>query len=169
MARLTLLFALLSAPLLAQSSSVDKKARLERLLQLMNMELVKEQMTDQVFRSLLSSIPSNVPREVRPKVEEAKRRVLELIKRRFSWQVMKPQYMKLYEEAFTDEEIDGMIAFYSTPGRSILPEKDTDRYAAFHGHRTRRDDGAQPRNSADFQGSGSQVALTTPSSPSVAR
>jgi len=121
MARLTLLFALLSAPLLAQSSSVDKKARLERLLQLMNMELVKEQMTDQVFRSLLSSIPSNVPREVRPKVEEAKRRVLELIKRRFSWQVMKPQYMKLYEEAFTDEEIDGMIAFYSTPaGQSCL-------------------------------------------------
>ncbi|HZO51136.1 MAG TPA: DUF2059 domain-containing protein, partial [Bryobacteraceae bacterium] len=64
---------------------------------------------------------SNVPREVRPKVEEAKRRVLELIKRRFSWQVMKPQYMKLYEEAFTDEEIDGMIAFYSTPaGQSCL-------------------------------------------------
>ena len=121
MTRLILLFALLSAPLVAQSSSVDKKARLERLLQLMNMELVKEQMTDQVFRSLLSSIPSNVPREVRPKVEEAKRKVLELIKRRFSWQVMKPQYMKLYEEAFTDEEIDGMIAFYSTPaGQSCL-------------------------------------------------
>jgi uncharacterized protein len=76
----------------------------------MNMELVKEQMIDQVFRSLLSSMPSNVPREVRPKVEEAKRKVLELINRRFSWQVMKPQYMKLYEEAFTDEEIDGMIA-----------------------------------------------------------
>jgi hypothetical protein len=121
MTRLILLFALLSAPLVAQSSSVDRRARLEHLLQLMNMELVKEQMIDQVFRSLLSSMPSNVPREIRPKVEEAKRKVLELIKRRFSWQVMKPQYMKLYEEAFTDEEIDGMIAFYSTPaGQSCL-------------------------------------------------
>lgn len=121
MAPYILLFALLSVPLLAQSTPADKRARLERLLQLMNMELVKEQMTDQVFRSLLSSMPSNVSPAARPKVEEAKRKVLDLIKRRFSWQIMKPQYIKLYEETFTDEEIDGMIAFYSTPaGQSCL-------------------------------------------------
>ena len=66
-------------------------------------------------------MPSNVSPAARPKVEEAKRKVLDLIKRRFSWQIMKPQYIKLYEETFTDEEIDGMIAFYSTPaGQSCL-------------------------------------------------
>lgn len=39
----------------------------------------------------------------------------------FSWDYMKPQFVRIYEEELTDDEIDAAIAYYSSPqGQSML-------------------------------------------------
>jgi uncharacterized protein len=32
-----------------------------------------------------------------------------------NWSTLKPHYVRIYQEAFEQEEIDGLIAFYSSP------------------------------------------------------
>ena len=39
----------------------------------------------------------------------------------FSWQVLKPDFVRLYAETFNQEEVDGMIQFYKSPlGQSLI-------------------------------------------------
>jgi uncharacterized protein len=38
-----------------------------------------------------------------------------ILRDELSWSKMLPLYVKLYQETFTQEEIDGLIAFYKTP------------------------------------------------------
>lgn len=38
----------------------------------------------------------------------------------FSWEVLKPDVLRVYAETFSQEEVDGMIAFYKSPvGQSV--------------------------------------------------
>lgn len=38
-----------------------------------------------------------------------------LLLEEFNWKTLKPLYVKVYAETFTQQEIDGLVAFYKTP------------------------------------------------------
>lgn len=40
-----------------------------------------------------------------------------------SWEKMRPMYVQLYQETFTQEEIDGLLAFYQSPAGQALINK----------------------------------------------
>lgn len=40
-----------------------------------------------------------------------------------SWAKMKPLYVRLYSESFTQEEVDGLLAFYESPAGQAFVEK----------------------------------------------
>ncbi len=42
---------------------------------------------------------------------------------RMSWETMRPQYVKLYSDTFSESEIDGMLTFYESPVGKALFEK----------------------------------------------
>jgi hypothetical protein len=46
-----------------------------------------------------------------------------ILKEEFSWDKVKDQYVQAYREMFTQEEIDGLIAFYQTPAGQSLVNK----------------------------------------------
>ena len=46
-----------------------------------------------------------------------------VMREEMSWQKMKPLYVRLYRETFEQEEIDGMLAFYSSPAGTALINK----------------------------------------------
>jgi hypothetical protein len=46
-----------------------------------------------------------------------------ILKEEFSWDKVKNQYVQAYREMFTQEEIDGLIAFYQTPAGQSLVNK----------------------------------------------
>ena len=41
----------------------------------------------------------------------------------FAWEKLKPAYVKLYAEEFSDEELDGIIAFYKSPSGQAMVSK----------------------------------------------
>lgn len=53
---------------------------------------------------------------------EARRKAAEaMVKDLLSWDSMERLYLKVYQETFTQAEVDGMIAFYSTAtGRAVI-------------------------------------------------
>lgn len=46
-----------------------------------------------------------------------------VVREEISWEKMKPVTMQIYREVFTQEEVDGMIAFYRTPAGASMVEK----------------------------------------------
>ncbi len=54
-------------------------------------------------------------------IQEFSTKVLSLMRDNFGWEKMKPTYIDLYADAYTEEEIDGILAFYRSPvGQSML-------------------------------------------------
>jgi hypothetical protein len=44
-----------------------------------------------------------------------------VMREEFSWAKLQPLYVGIYRESFTQDEIDGMLAFYATPaGRAVI-------------------------------------------------
>ncbi|MBN8734591.1 MAG: DUF2059 domain-containing protein [Acidobacteria bacterium] len=115
------LIALSSVAVFAQEAKPSaREAKVEQLLTLTGVDSQTDKMMDQMFKMAVANLPSDAPPEVRAKLEEMQTKVFALISERMSWQKMKPVYVKLYAEVYTDEELDGMIAFFSSPaGRSM--------------------------------------------------
>ena len=46
-----------------------------------------------------------------------------LLEEAMSWKALKPEYVDLYAQAFTDEELRGLVEFYRSPVGKRLVEK----------------------------------------------
>lgn len=65
------------------------------------------------------------------KVSEEQKRVLEAAPKQFaavmkdemSWANLKTMYINIYQETFTQEEVDGLIAFYRSPAGAAFVDK----------------------------------------------
>jgi hypothetical protein len=64
--------------------------------------------------------------EQRKRLEEAVQKQSAVVQDEMSWAAMKPMYVQIYSETFSQEEIDGLIAFYESPaGRSFIAKMPT--------------------------------------------
>lgn len=46
-----------------------------------------------------------------------------LFQQEYSWEELEPMYIRIYKESFSQEEVDGMIAFYKTPSGQAIVKK----------------------------------------------
>jgi hypothetical protein len=90
--------------------------------------------TEALMDSLYSGMEQMMRQSIRQtsqgeSLNEEQQRALDVVPAKFvavmreemSWQKMKPLYVQLYSETFDQEEIDGMLAFYSSPtGQAVL-------------------------------------------------
>ncbi len=115
-------FALVASglPVHAQESSA-KTAKIERLLALTNAQSVMDQMFAQIRSMTASMVPPGASATDQAKAQEVQDKVMDLVRARMSWDRLRPQYAKIYDDTFSEEEIDGMLAFYqSRAGRAML-------------------------------------------------
>jgi hypothetical protein len=106
----------------ARADEVSKKAKIEELFQLTDVERMLGQVLGQV-RSMQTAQTERMTMsaEGRSRAREIQDRIQAVVARMLSWDKIKPQYVALYAETFTEEEIDGMLAFYKSPaGRAML-------------------------------------------------
>ena len=105
----------------ANKETSGKEAKIERLLSLTNADSTMNQLFDQMKGVMASQMPEGATPEQRAQAQELQNKIMDLVKSRMSWEKMRPEYVKLYNDTFTDEEVDGMLAFYESPaGRAML-------------------------------------------------
>jgi hypothetical protein len=46
-----------------------------------------------------------------------------LLKKEMSWEILEPTFVDIYRQALTEQEVQGMIAFYQTPAGKAVVEK----------------------------------------------
>ena len=116
-----LAFTLTFAGCFASAQELTKQAKIERILAATNADAMLDQIFNQTKAMSASMTPAGTTPEQRAKAEEVQGKIMDLIKARISWDKMRPQYIKIYDEIFSDEEINGIVAFYESPsGRALL-------------------------------------------------
>src|ERR1019366_730538 len=108
----------------AQAQELTKQAKIERILDLTNSQASVDKMLDQMTGMITSQMKAQMPKatpEQLAQTQEMQSKMMELIKSRLSGAKMRDEYIRIYGELYSDEEISGMLAFYESPaGRGFL-------------------------------------------------
>jgi len=120
--------ALAVAPCYGQSEDAVKRAKVEELMSAMHIDSMMSQMTEmakaQVQQSTqgMSQLESMTPQQ-KKLIADFQSKSLDLVMASVSWKVIEPDVVKLYTATFTDDEIDGITAFYKSPSGQALLSK----------------------------------------------
>lgn len=116
-----------AAPLQA-SAAEPSAASVERLLTITRSEAVLEQMYgnfEQAMRAGMQQAVGNrrLTAQQQAILDAAPAEFAAVMREELGWARLKPLYVGIYRESFTQAEIDGMLAFYATPAGQAMIEK----------------------------------------------
>ena len=105
----------------AHAQELTKQDKIERILALTNADATVDQIFSQTKTMVISQAPSGATPEQIARAREIRDKLMDSVKTRMSWDKLRPQYLRIYDETFTTEEIDGIFTFYESPaGRAML-------------------------------------------------
>jgi hypothetical protein len=125
MGKLRITMGMAAALLLAGAAWADeasRTAKAEELLQLTNSDQSFKQMVDHA-RDIQKAQAAKLalPEEAKEQAQQIQDKIMLIITDRLNWDKLKPVFVKLYADTLTDEELDGMVAFYKSPaGKAML-------------------------------------------------
>jgi hypothetical protein len=62
-----------------------------------------------------------VPPKVQKEIDQGRSEMLAMMKDLLDWSKLEPLYVRVYQKSFSQQEVDGMIAFYKTPaGQAVI-------------------------------------------------
>jgi len=62
-----------------------------------------------------------IPPKVQKQIDKNQAEVMALLKDVLDWKKLEPIYIRVYQKTFSQQEVDGMIAFYKTPsGQAVI-------------------------------------------------
>jgi len=123
--RLTVLGLILACSVQVQAAPASQ-ASVEKMLEITHADQIIQQMMAPLeanMRQMAAQARGNTP--LTPEQQAAQDRAIQkgvgVLREEFTWEKMKPQYVKLYEDTFSQDEIDGLNAFYLSPaGQAFL-------------------------------------------------
>ena len=115
---------LLSGPALhagdpAKAAEILRSAKIEDLVK-KSMTMVREQVKSGVVQQMTGI---EMPPDQAKMLDSYIDRMMTTVTSMLDWETLKPIYVKLYAEAFSDAEMDGIIAFYKSPAGSAMVDK----------------------------------------------
>ncbi len=111
---------------IAHAQQTAKHDKVEQLIQAMHLQATFNQMMDQVVAQETTTVQQLFP-EIATDAKQKQQhdalmeKATALVRSGFSWESLEPEYAKIYEDAYTNQELDGMLAFYNSPvGKAVL-------------------------------------------------
>jgi hypothetical protein len=124
----TLLALLLLTPLFAHADEAAKKAKIEELMQLTNMNHLMDQMLGQMTQRMKTSATEqedslHLTPDQKTVYENYQQKMSQLITDSVNWEKMKPIMVQVYTETYTDQELEGILTFYRSPAGQAMVAK----------------------------------------------
>ena len=118
-------FLVLSVALIsARAQEITKTAKIEELLQLTNAEAMSQQMYGQIRTMTTRQIDTmGGSEEAKAAAAQTIDKVMSQLQERLSWSRMKPEFVRLYDDVYSDEEITGILAFYKSAAGQAFVKK----------------------------------------------
>lgn len=109
-------------PIQAHAENSAKQEKIEKIFELMDAEKMIDSLytqIDQLYAKMAEDL--NVEKEDRPVFERYMQKLSALMREEMTWEKMKGPITEIYVTHYTEDEIDALLAFYSSEaGRSIL-------------------------------------------------
>ncbi|MBL9187847.1 MAG: DUF2059 domain-containing protein [Opitutaceae bacterium] len=113
---------------LAVHAAEPSKQSIERLLEVTEVQKLVGSMFGQVDDMMKQSMDEmiqrrSLPSEAKEVLDSFRRKMVANMKEQVTWDKMKELYFDIYRESFTQEELDGLIAFYESPAGKAFVNK----------------------------------------------
>jgi hypothetical protein len=114
----------LCLPTAARADEASHRAKAQELMTLLHTENVVQQNADKMMKSVTAVAdktagPDPTP-DTKAKVADFEKRAQEMIDAQIGWKAMQDQLVDIYEKAFTEEQLDVILAFYKSPAGVAL-------------------------------------------------
>jgi uncharacterized protein len=111
----------------AHADEASRRAKAQEMLTLLHLDRVMDQlmnnMMEQVSTTSRQMFGANIKPEDQAKIDEFQKQVFQLIQSQLGWKALEPEYVTIYANNFTDEQLDAILAFYKSPTGIALVEK----------------------------------------------
>jgi hypothetical protein len=110
----------------ARADDASKRAKVQELFVTMHMDRMMSQIMDMVMkqtRQVTQGMPGadKMTPEQMKLVEQFQAKVEGMVNETLGWKALEPDYIKLYADTYSEEEIDGILTFYKSPvGQTLL-------------------------------------------------
>jgi uncharacterized protein len=106
-----------SAPAPANPPS---EATIKQMLEVMQARKLVDSMMGQMDTLMLQMVAQatqgqTVPPKVQKQIDQQRSEMMAMMKDLLAWEKLEPLYVRVYQKTFTQQELDGMLAFYKTP------------------------------------------------------
>ena len=109
------------------AQEASRRAMAEELLNLMNVQetieksfaMIKQMIPAQTEKIKQVTGQTNMPANVSGQADK----MMDMMAQELSWDKMKEDYIALYADTFTEEELKGIIAFYKSPAGQAFTKK----------------------------------------------
>jgi uncharacterized protein len=112
----------------AHADDASKMAKVHEFFRLAKLDQLSTQAMDQVMTQMNSGMMqqmagAKLTGDDQKKLDEFSGKVKQLVNNAMGWQALEPQYAKLYADAYTEQQLDDLIAFYKSPTGQVMVEK----------------------------------------------
>src|SRR5262249_30390931 len=114
------IFLLFLACSAAFADEAGKAAKVEELFRVSKLEDTFRQAMSLTMNQVKSGILQQItgvklPPDKQRDVDAFTNKVTQVVTEGLSWEKLKPAYVKIYADQYSDDELDGIIAFYKSP------------------------------------------------------
>lgn len=112
----------------ARADDASRRAKAEELFATLHMDQTMAQLMKLVMAQVQQSVNSvpgaeNMTADQKAKVADFQKRVAALVSEKVGWKALEPDFVDLYATTYTEEELDGILAFYKSPVGQKMLEK----------------------------------------------
>lgn len=110
----------------AAAAAPPSEASVKQLLEVAQARKLIDSVMTQMDRLMQQTIAQaiqgqDVPDKVQKEIDKWQAEVFGFTKELLAWNKLEPMYVRIYQKSFSQEEVDGMIAFYKTPaGQAVI-------------------------------------------------
>jgi hypothetical protein len=103
-------------------------ASIKQLLDVVQVRKLVEAMSAQMDLMMKQAVEQathgeQIPPRIQQDIDKRQAEIRAAVKESLDWNKMEPVYMRVYQKSFTQQEVDGLIAFYKTPAGQALVNK----------------------------------------------
>lgn len=112
----------------ARADEASKRAKAEQLFGLLRMDTMMDQLLSGVkkqVQQITESMPGTdqATPEQKKQITDFQQRVMDVVSQKIGWKALEPDFINLYASTYTEEELDGIVAFYKSPIGQKMIEK----------------------------------------------
>lgn len=122
-----LLVLALCLPLVARADEASHKTKAEDLIMLLHLDRMSQGVMENAMRQTTAITAQHyggsIPPNAAASLADFQKKLTTLMEPQLGWTAMKPEYVKLFTDDFTEEQLDSMISFYKSAAGQALLEK----------------------------------------------